>query len=111
MKIVIKTTYLFLVTLLMVSCNDTKTTRKVQYMADTDMYNSVPYDTYTVNPNFKNGQTSQAPVAGTISRTSSFYEIPDTEQGYIFAKDSLKTSLETNEKNLEAGKYFIWYIL
>ena len=105
MKIVLKTSYLLLVTLLIVSCNDTKTTRKVRYMADTDMYNSVPYDAYTINPNFKNGQTSQAPVAGTLSRTASFYDIPNTEPGYLFAKDSLKSPLETNEKNLEKGKY------
>ncbi len=105
MKIVLRATYLFLVVLLIVSCNDTKTTRKVRYMADTDMYNSVPYDAYTENPNFKNGQTSQVPVKGTISKSTFVYEIPNTEEGYLFAKDSLKSPLENNENHLEKGKY------
>lgn len=74
-------------------------------MADTDMYISVPYDAYTANPNFKNGQTSQVPVEGTISKSTFVYDIPDTELGYLFAKDSLKSPLENNEKDLEKGKY------
>lgn len=104
MKIVFRATYLFLVLLLIASCNDSKTTRKVQYMADTDMYNSVPYNAYTENPNFKNGQTSQIPVDGTISRSTFVYDIPNTEEGYLYAKDSLKSTLENNEKHLEKGK-------
>jgi len=33
-----------------------------------DMARSIPYDSFTVNANFRNGQTLQLPVAGTIVR-------------------------------------------
>ena len=54
---------------LLVACGDEKPTeRSVQFMGDTDMYESVPYDGYTENPVFENGLTHQLPVAGTIAR-------------------------------------------
>jgi mono/diheme cytochrome c family protein len=33
-----------------------------------DMVASVPYDSFSANPNFRNGQTLQPPVAGTVVR-------------------------------------------
>lgn len=89
----------------LVSCGgDRPTERKVQFMADTDMYDPIPYETYSTNPIFENGLSAQVPVAGTIARGVSIYEYPNSEVGYTMAKDSLRSPLELNEKNLENGK-------
>ncbi len=49
-----------------VSCSHTSKKPGREYV--NDMVPSVPYDTYSENPNFKDGKTNQLPVAGTISR-------------------------------------------
>ena len=96
-------TGMLLTTLL--SCGkDRPTERKVQYMGDIDMYNPVPYETYSTSPVFENGISAQLPVEGTISRGTSVYDYPDSEEGYQMAKDSLRSPLEATEKNLENGK-------
>jgi cytochrome c553 len=94
-----------LVIVLMASCSEEKPTeRAVQYMGDTDMYDAVPYDTYTSNPFFENGITAQLPVEGSIARGTFVYDYPDSEEGYQLAKDSLHSPIAVNEKQLEKGK-------
>ena len=94
-----------LVMVMVVACGDEKPTeRSVQYMGDTDMYEAIPYDTYTENPVFKNGLTSQLPVEGTVARGVSVYDYPNSEEGYQMAKDSLKAPNEVSEMSLEKGK-------
>jgi len=90
-------TGMLLTTLL--SCGkDRPTERKVQYMGDIDMYNPVPYETYSTSPVFENGISAQLPVEGTIARGTSVYDYPDSEEGYQMAKDSLRSPLEATEK-------------
>lgn len=86
------------------SCNNVMRKPNVRYMANTDMYTSVGYETYAKNPNFKNGLEAQLPVTGTIFRGEVPYEIPDTNEGYLLAKETLKSPLETNDENLAKGK-------
>lgn len=76
----------------------------VRYMAATDMYTSVGYETYAKNPNFKNGLEAQLPVAGTIFRGEIPYEIANNEVGYLLAKETVMSPLEVNEANLAKGK-------
>lgn len=85
------------------SCHD-KTKRKLQFMSETDMYDPVPYEPYTLNPVFSNGQTSQAPVKGTIARGQVPYEVPDTNEGYEFAKLNVKSPLDSLQVDLNKGK-------
>lgn len=85
-------------------CSRDNRTRNVRYMAATDMYNPVGYETYTPNPFFKNGLEAQLPVPGTIFRGEVPYEIPNTEEGYQLALKTLKSPLEVNEVNLTNGK-------
>jgi len=105
MKNLLHITYLGLFLLMFSSCsnNEKPTTRDIQYMADTDMYIAVPYETYSSNPIFKNGLTSQDAVEGTIARGHSVYEYPNSEEGYQMAKDSLRSPLKIEVKNLENG--------
>ena len=83
---------LLTVVILLTSCmNDRK--RQVQYMADTDMYISVPYDTYAKDPAFNDGMEAQLPVVGTIARGKMPYAYPNSEAGYQAALDSLHSPL------------------
>lgn len=98
-----------------ISCNNERT-RQIQYMGDTDMYNAVPYETYSSNPFFKDSLSAQLPVEGTIARGHTVYdEYPNTEEGYQAAKDSLRSPLwvkkesdsvySVPEKDLDNGRY------
>ncbi|MBJ2173728.1 cytochrome c [Aureibaculum sp. A20] len=116
MKSFIKYTSIVTLLVLMVSCaGDSKRSRQVQYMGDTDMYNAVSYETYSTNPVFKNGISAQLPVDGTIARGKSTYDVPNSEIGYQYAKDSVRSPLwekastdsivRISENNLKQGKY------
>jgi hypothetical protein len=94
-----------LIIVLMISCSKEKPSeRSVQYMGDIDMYNPVPYDTYTSNPVFENGITAQLPVEGTIARGSVVYDYPNSEAGYQMAKDSLYAPIPVSEERLKKGE-------
>ncbi len=89
----------------LLSCGkDRPKERKVQYMGDIDMYDPVPYETYSTSPVFGNGISAQLPVEGTIARGTEVYAYPNSEEGYQMAKDSLRSPLELTAKNLENGK-------
>lgn len=106
MKNLLHIAYVGLFVLLLTSCSDSKpTSRDAQYMGDTDMYIAVPYETYSSNPLFKDGLSSQKPVEGTIARGQVLYELPNSEAGYQMAKDSLQSPIEKNEKNLKSGDH------
>jgi len=98
LKIAIALVFIFTLS----SCWGDKTKPNYQYMPD--MYKSVGYETYTANPNFSNGMTTQLPVEGTISRGNVPYEYENTNEGYEAAKLELKNPLEVNEVNLANGK-------
>jgi len=93
MKSFIKITIVFVSILMLSSCHN-KRERQVQYMADTDMYNAIPYDTYAADSIFKNGTSAQLPVEGTIARGKIPYGYPNSEAGYQLAKDSLRSPLK-----------------
>ena len=84
------------------SCWGDKTKPNYQYMPD--MYKPVGYETYSQNPNYANGMTTQPPVEGTIARGQVPYEYPNTNEGYDAAKQHLKNPLAVTEANLENGK-------
>jgi mono/diheme cytochrome c family protein len=84
------------------SCWTDKSKPNFQYMPD--MYKPVGYETYSENPNFENGMTTQLPVKGTIPRGAIPYEYENNEQAYLLAKKQLTNPLPKNEENLAAGK-------
>ncbi len=83
------------------SCHN-KTKRKSQYMPD--MYRPVPYEAYSTNPNFTNGLSSQAPVKGTVARGQTPYEVPNTNEGYEFAKLNVKSPIDSLQIDYKKGK-------
>ena len=83
------------------ACNDEKT-RENQYMPD--MYRSIPYK--TDGDRGINGKPLMLkPVAGTIAKGKpAEYDIPNTNEGYNYAKANLKSPFEKSEKNLKNGE-------
>ena len=102
MKNSLKITIALAFSIILTSCWGDKTKPNYQYMPD--MYKSVGYETYSQNPNYANGMTSQTPVEGTIARGNVPYEYENTTEGYEAAKLTLKNPLEASEVTMENGK-------
>jgi len=103
MKILIKIIITVFVITSFFSCGNDHKTRRMQYMPD--MYRPVPYEAYSTNPNFKNGLSSQHPVAGTVARGQVPYDYPNTEEGYQAAKANLVSALDSTQVDLGKGKH------
>ena len=105
MKSFVKIITIFVLLLTISSCYTNKKKRQVQYMADTDMYNAVPYDTYAEDGVFKDSTSAQLPVAGTIARGTTLpYEYGTSEAEYQRAKDSLMSPLKVTDAHMANGK-------
>jgi len=102
MKNILKITIALAFMMILSSCWTDKSKPNYQYMPD--MYHSVGYETYSENPNFANGMTTQLPVEGTIARGQVPYDYPNTNEGYEAAKLESKNPLDVNESNLDNGK-------
>ncbi|MBF02020.1 MAG: cytochrome C [Flavobacterium sp.] len=96
-KIVAIAGFSFMVT----SCHDDA---KPNYQFFPNMYEAVPYETYSEHEVFKNGKEGQLPAPGTIKRGFVPYEIPNTTEGYALAKETLKSPLDSLSRNPENGK-------
>ena len=100
------------VAMLMSSCTKDPNSPGVEYMPD--MYRSPSYETYSVNPVFKDSMTAQLPVAGTITRgewpasgsiiNALPYAYPNTLDGYIAAGEELTSPFEKSTEVVAEGK-------
>ncbi|MBS9766219.1 MAG: cytochrome c [Flavobacteriaceae bacterium] len=102
MKHIFKIALLFVLMITLSSCWTNKKKPNYQYMPD--MYKAVGYETYSENPNYANGMTARNPVEGTVARGQEVYDYPNTEEGYLKAKENLKNPLAKDKKNLANGK-------
>ncbi|TPV35858.1 cytochrome c [Paucihalobacter ruber] len=86
MKTTLKISIIALLFAGLVSCQ--KNSRpNFQYMPN--MYESVGYETYQESDAFANGIAAQLPAEGSIPRGYKFYEIEDSNEGYLQAKSEL----------------------
>ncbi len=69
-----------------------------------DMYYSIAYEPYSEDPNGINNMEARTPVEGTIKRGYVPYGVPDSNEGYQFALDSLKSPLVSDEKSEKVGE-------
>ena len=83
------------------SCHDNS---KPYYQFFPNMYQSVGYETYSESDAFKNGKEGQLVPEGAIKRGFVPYEIPNTPEGYILAKETLKSPLDSLSLDTENGK-------
>jgi len=99
---------LFIATLVAIffltSCTRDRSKPNIQYMADVDMYVSIPYEPYGVNTMMEDGMAARTPPVGTIPRGKKPFEFPDGFAGYLEAKDSLQSPLAKSSANIENGK-------
>ena len=77
---------------------------KPNYQFFPNMYEAVPYETYSEHDVFKNGKEGQLPAEGSIKRGFVPYEIPNTTEGYALAKATLKSPLDSTTVDTEKGK-------
>jgi mono/diheme cytochrome c family protein len=69
-----------------------------------NMYVPVGYETYSESPAFKNGFEAQLPVEGTIARGYMPFEYANNIEGYMLAKENLKSPLDSTQINLVEAK-------
>ncbi|MFL1010741.1 c-type cytochrome [Flavisericum labens] len=84
-----------------VSCNKS-TAPNYQFMPN--MYEAVSYETYAESKAFRNGVEAQLPAEGSIPRGYVPFDIENTTEGYTFAKETLKSPLDSTQVDLERGK-------
>lgn len=77
---------------------------KPNYQFFPNMYEAVPYETYSENSAFKNGKEGQLPAEGTVKRGFVPFDIPNTTEGYELAKATLKSPLAADQIDAEKGK-------
>lgn len=99
MKSLIKILVLAVV-LVALSCKK-DTAPNYQYMPN--MYESAGYETYG-KAAFKNGVEAQLPVEGSIARGFMPFDIENSTEGYMLAKETLKSPLDSTAVDLEKGK-------
>lgn len=91
-----------IIAFIITSCDYHRNTTGWEYFDD--MAHSPAYESYTPNPNFKDGKTMQAPVEGTIPRGAFPYAYQKTDEDRALAAKTLINPLELNEINLDRGK-------
>jgi mono/diheme cytochrome c family protein len=91
--------------LVMIFTSCSHSSKKPGYEYFNDMVVSVPYDAYSPNPIFKNGQTNQLPVAGTIARGKMPYNYgAKSAEEQTRAGKELKNSTVKNAATLAQGQ-------
>ncbi len=93
---------LLVASVLVTSCTRDYSKPNIQYMPD--MYQSVPYEPYGVNPVGKDSMAAMLPPEGSVAIGHIPYGYPDTMEGYQLAKDSLQSPIPATAANLANGK-------
>ena len=83
--------------MIIVSCQNKK---QPNYQFFPNMYESVGYETYSESKAFNNGMEAQIPVSGTVKRGWMPFELPNTPEAKIYAKDSLFNTLPKSDINI-----------
>lgn len=101
MKALYKIAFLVCVSAVATSCFD-KSRPNYQYFPN--MYEAVPYETYSEVSAFPNGKEGQIPAKGSIPRGFTPYEYENSEEGYNLAKANLKSPLDSTEVDMVKAK-------
>lgn len=87
------------------SCNHHRNDPGRAYMAELDMYYSVPYDAYTANPVFSDSLTMQVPPEGAIARGQVPYPYqPGSMDEQVLAGQELINPIEPTPEAMAEGK-------
>lgn len=97
MKALYKIALLACVSAVATSCFD-KSRPNYQYFPN--MYEAVPYETYSEVPTFANGKEGQLPAEGSIPRGFTPYEYENSTEGYELAKANSVSPLDSADIDL-----------
>ena len=84
------------------SCDHNRNTPGWQYFDD--MVKSPAYESYTPNPNFKDGKTMQGTIEGTVPRGMIPYPYEKTDSDRVIAGRTLENPLKPTPDNMARGK-------
>lgn len=101
MKSIIKLTILAVVLVSFASCQKTS---RPNYEFMPNMYASEGYETYSESNAFANGIEAQLPVDGTIPRGYTPFDVENNNEGFLYAKESVKSPLAPEDIDLARGK-------
>lgn len=101
MKSFIKITLLAVLLISVAACNK-KSRPNYQYMPN--MYESVGYEAYQESDAFSSGVEAQLPAEGSIPRGYTPFDVENTNEGYLYAKENVKSPLDSTQVSLAKGK-------
>ena len=101
MKSLIRISVLSIILVGFVSCQKNS---RPNYQFMPNMYEPVPYETYSESMAFPNGVEALTPAEGTISRGFTPFEIENTTEGYELAKAALTSPLDSLQVDYDNGK-------
>ena len=84
------------------SCDHNRNNPGWQYFDD--MVKSTAYESYTANPNFKDGKTMQGTIEGTVPRDFTLYPYSKTDEDRVIAGKTLKNPLLATPENMARGE-------
>jgi len=84
------------------SCSNDPKKPGLEFMPD--MYRSPSYETYGVNRMFKDNMEARLPVGGTIPRDFTFFNYPNTLEGYEAASRDVHNPIAETPESLAEGK-------
>jgi len=84
------------------SCDHNRNNPGWQYFDD--MVKSPAYESYTSNPNFKDGKSMQPTISGTVPRGFMQYPFEKTDADRVQAGLTFENPLEATTANMERGK-------
>ncbi len=92
----------FVLVLIISSCDHSRNNPGWQY--GDDMVTSPAYESYTANPNFKDGKTMQSSIEGTIPRGFMPYPYQKTDEDRLLAGEVLENPLMATPDNMARGE-------
>ncbi len=97
-----KAFYLILFAFILVGCNRDRNNPGWDYFPD--MFYSAAYETFTPNPNFKNGSTMRVPVEGTVPRGFIPFPYTTDPESRILAGKELINPYSPSDETLKRGR-------
>jgi len=97
-----KAFFLVLLSMILFGCNRDRNNPGWDYFPD--MFYSTAYESFTKNPNFKDGMTMRVPVAGTVPRGFSPFNYTIDPESRIMAGNELVNPFISTPETLDRGK-------
>jgi cytochrome c5 len=94
--------FLLLIAVFFINCDRNRNSPGWDYFPD--MFYSTAYETFTKNPNFKDGMTMRVPVVGTVPRDITPFNYTIDPESRILAGEELINPESPTDETLSGGK-------